>query len=174
MTRALQSKQFQNPGGYPEREMHSSSSRSSRTVLPLFNIGYIHHVIWSTAKPAERQKTKTIRRWSGKAVRAPTVQIPIRIPAISTDLELSSSTGQCILTALGTMLISLASANETIPLVCAIVEGITLYGHYCFIVKLGNILRSAYRKFSILGKGKEEVPKSLYPYPYETVWNKWY
>ena len=75
-----------------------------------------------TAKLAECQKkANNIRRWSGKAVRAPTVQIPIGISVSSTDLQQSGSTGQCSLTAFGPMLISLASAKETIPLVRAIV-----------------------------------------------------
>ena len=60
-----------------------------------------------TAKPAERQK----RRWSSKAVRAPTVQIPIKISASSTDLQQSGSTGQCSLTAFGPILILLAIAH---------------------------------------------------------------
>ena len=70
-----------------------------------------------------RKKANNIRRWSGKAVRALAVQIPIGIYASSTDLQQSGSTGQCSLTALGPMLISLSSANETIPLVQAIVKG---------------------------------------------------
>ena len=60
-----------------------------------------------------------------RAGTAPTVQIPIGIYASSTDLQQSGSTGQCSLTALEPMLISLALSNEAIPLVCAIVRGIT-------------------------------------------------
>ena len=72
-----------------------------------------------TAKPAERQENLTIL--PGKTVRAPTVQISIGIFASSTDLQQSGSTIQGSLTALGPMLFSLTSANETIPLVSAIV-----------------------------------------------------
>ena len=50
------------------------------------------------------------------------MQIPLGIFASSPELQQSGSTGQCSLTALGPMLISLASANETNPLVCAIVS----------------------------------------------------
>ena len=47
--------------------------------------------------------------------------------ASSTDLQKSGSTGQCSLTALGPMLCSLASSNDTIPLVCAVVSSVCLY-----------------------------------------------
>ena len=81
-----------------------------------------------TAKPAERQKkANNIRRWSSKAVRAQTVQIPMGMSASSTDLQQSGSTGQCSLTALGLMLVSLASVNKTIPLVYTKVLVITPY-----------------------------------------------
>ena len=76
-----------------------------------------------TGKPAERHKNLTILGY-GLAMQSEPQQckIPIRICASSTDLQQSSSTGQCRLTALGPMLISLASSNEIIPLVCTIVE----------------------------------------------------
>ena len=73
--------------------------------------------------PEGQKKANNIRRWSGKAVRAPAVQIPIWIYGSSTDLQQSGSTGQCSLTALGPMQISLSSANETLPLVQVIVKG---------------------------------------------------
>ena len=70
------------------------------------------------------RKTNHIRRSSGKAVRAPTIQIPIVISARSTNLQQSGGKGQCSLTALRPMVILLASANETIPLVPAIVVSV--------------------------------------------------
>ena len=49
------------------------------------------------------------------------MQIPMGIYASSTDLHKLGSTRQYSLTALGPILFSLPLANETIPLVCAIV-----------------------------------------------------
>ena len=106
-----------------------------------------------TAKPAELQKKAlNIRRWSGKAVRAPTVQIQIGISASSTDLQQSGSTGQGSLTALEQMLISLAPANETISLGCAIlccIQFKCLLGFLCF-----DWLRLAYTLSDIGEFGK--------------------
>ena len=58
---------------------------------------------------------------------SPNSEIPIGISACSTDLQQSGSKGQCSLTALRPMLISLASVNETIPLFFAIVHNIFLW-----------------------------------------------
>ena len=91
------------------------------------------------------EKANNIRRWSGNAVGAPKVQIPIKISASSTDLKQSSSTGQCILTALGPMLILLASENETIPLVCAIVKRLPCSG---LLLPLYDLMKGKNRKSS--------------------------
>ena len=68
------------------------------------------------------RKGNFIRSQPGKAVRVLTVQISLGISASFTDRHRPSITGQCSVTALGLRLYSLPSANETNPLVCAMVQ----------------------------------------------------
>ena len=78
-----------------------------------------HHLIneWDTVKPAERQRKLTLLE-DGLAKQSEPPQRKFQLEYLL--LPLTSN----IPAASGLMLISLASANETIPFVCAIVERI--------------------------------------------------
>ena len=75
-----------------------------------------------TAKPADRQKSATIlgASWAKQSISLQCEFLWESLP-VPSDLHWPSSTGQCSVTALGPLLFSLPSANDTIPLVSAIV-----------------------------------------------------